>query len=604
MTNIKRTQPLYQKSTQLILIKLAILLISTTVLSSCGTTPSSVSKTAETATSVQPSTDAGSAETDTTHQIAPPKPDLQESSLDAALLNHLLIGNIASRRGQYDIAAESLSQASALSKDRRVIADAIQLSGIAKDFPSVIKLSTQLEQMDPGNYRVLLTLSSAHFELAEYEQGLSVLQTLIAQQSTENEGILRSIAGLLSRQKNQAAVDGFYQHLENKPSDPLLNFVGTLVASDLGHNDRLERYLQRALAAQPDWEATAIINVIQLTSTSIDNAIRFGTRFLKNNPGANRFRLQFARLLIRNERLGIATKHLQGVLEQEPDSSEALYTMGLIYMDKGQDNKAQASFEKLLTLIPQHNQSKTYLAEIAKNKKDYDLAISYLQQITGEQYLEAQIALARVLILQKGVDAGIGYLQRIGVRTETDKVRLILEQESILREHDQLDRLKLFLDENLRQYPNQPDLLYSRGLLAAQLELLQLHERDMKQLIQIQPENAHAYNALGYTLADKTDRLDEAMDLITKANELLPDNAFILDSLGWVHYRMGNNKKAIGFLTRAIGLDPDAEIAAHLGEVLWITGEKKEARKIWQQGKSLGAKNPVLLETMERLLSN
>ena len=140
---------------------------------------------------------------------------------------------------------------------------------------------------------------------------------------------------------------------------------------------------------------------------------------------------------------------------------------------------------------------------------------------------------------------GLKHLQQIDTLNNDEITRLILEQDALLRDYNLYHRSKLVLDDGLKRFPNNPDLLYNRGLLAAQLELLDLHEQDMRKLIEIEPDNAHAYNALGYTLADKTDRLEEALILISKANALLPDNPFILDSMGWIHFRLGDHEKAL-----------------------------------------------------------
>ena len=174
----------------------------------------------------------------------------------------------------------------------------------------------------------------------------------------------------------------------------------------------------------------------------------------------------------------------------------------------------------------------------------------------------------------------------------------------MLREFDQEKRSFALLGEALEARPEHPDLLYSRGLLAAQLDKIDIVEKDLKKLIELQPDNAHAYNALGYTLADQTDRYDEALELITKALEFLPEDAFILDSMGWVHYRRGDMEKALSYLKRAVELKEDAEIAAHLGEVLWIIGKRSEAEKIWDKGKSWNPENVTLLETINRFLGD
>ena len=212
--------------------------------------------------------------------------------------------------------------------------------------------------------------------------------------------------------------------------------------------------------------------------------------------------------------------------------------------------------------------------------------------------------MSTVIAKQSNVEAGLSYLRNIDVRGEEQIVRLILEQDSLLREFDQENRSFALLGEALEARPEQPDLLYSRGLLAAQLDKIDIVEQDLKKLIELQPDNAHAYNALGYTLADQTDRYDEALELITKALEFLPEDAFILDSMGWVHYRRGDMEKALSYLKRAVELKEDAEIAAHLGEVLWITGQRSEAEKIWDKGKSWNSENVTLQKTIDRFLGD
>ena len=179
-------------------------------------------------------------------------------------------------------------------------------------------------------------------------------------------------------------------------------------------------------------------------------------------------------------------------------------------------------------------------------------------------------------------------------------MRVYLAREQVLRDSDQPQAALKLLDAALLEIPDDPDLLYSRGLVTAMLHMVNRHERDMRQLIALEPDNAHAYNALGYTLADQTDRYDEALELIKKALELLPDDPFILDSMGWLQYRMGNLVAALEYLQQAIDQSPDAEIAAHLGEVLWMTGAKDEARTTWRDGKNTDPGNPVLIDTLRK----
>ncbi len=528
------------------------------------------------------------------------------SQLSKGLLEDLLIANIASRRGQYKEASDALLSASYLSRNSKIITDGISLASISGNYARVIELSNLLKEIAPENPGVLLNIANAHFKLGNNDNALSALLELVETTSPNHDNdssTLISIARLLVQQESTTIIQLFFQQVEQNRNNGNLNLIAAMVASNTDQMGAVMRFIDRSLESNSGWEQAAFIKFNRLLAIDPKAAELFARNFLKTTPSANQIRLVLARQLLHEQQLDQAEEELQLILKEEPESSEALFTSGLIYIQMNSLDKAKSTFQAILKIFPQHNQSKLYLAEIANRQKNYQEAIVYLQQVDGQQYIDAQISLARVLIKLKGVNAAIDYLQKLGARSDDDKIKLLLEQDSILRAEKLFDRLKRFLDDSLKQFPDQPDLLYNRGLLAAQMNLLELHERDLKRLLGLQPDNAHAYNALGYTLADKTDRLEEAMTLITRANELLPDNPFILDSLGWAYFRKGDNDAAIKYLRQALSMRQDPEIAAHLGEVLWVTGSREEATQLWMEAQSEGDENPVLQETIDRLLN-
>lgn len=528
------------------------------------------------------------------------------SQLSKGLLEDLLIANIASRRGQYKEASDALLSASYLSRNSKIITDGISLASISGNYARVIELSNLLKEIAPENPGVLLNIANAHFKLGNNDNALSALLELVETTSPNHDNdssTLISIARLLVQQESTTIIQLFFQQVEQNRNNGNLNLIAAMVASNTDQMGAVMRFIDRSLESNSGWEQAAFIKFNRLLAIDPKAAELFARNFLKTTPSANQIRLVLARQLLHEQQLDQAEEELQLILKEEPESSEALFTSGLIYIQMNSLDKAKSAFQAILKIFPQHNQSKLYLAEIANRQKNYQEAIVYLQQVDGQQYIDAQISLARVLIKLKGVNAAIDYLQKLGARSDDDKIKLLLEQDSILQAEKLFDRLKRFLDDSLKQFPDQPDLLYNRGLLAAQMNLLELHERDLKRLLGLQPDNAHAYNALGYTLADKTDRLEEAMTLITRANELLPDNPFILDSLGWAYFRKGDNDAAIKYLRQALSMRQDPEIAAHLGEVLWVTGSREEATQLWMEAQSEGDENPVLQETIDRLLN-
>jgi tetratricopeptide (TPR) repeat protein len=246
---------------------------------------------------------------------------------------------------------------------------------------------------------------------------------------------------------------------------------------------------------------------------------------------------------------------------------------------------------------------RVYLGQIAENQKRPDEAVVWYAGVPpGEQYLTAQIRLAHVLSQQGKLDEARRHLQQATASSTRERVQLTLAEAQLLREAGRNADAFDVLDRSLREYPDQPDLLYESALIAEKLGRTDVLEKNLRRLIQIKPDHAHAYNALGYSLAERGERLDEAYSLIASALKLAPDDPFILDSMGWVLYRKGDLQAALSHLTRAFGLRPDPEIAAHLGEVLWMMGRRDDAAKTWRDAAKADPGNDVLSAAIKRFL--
>ena len=549
-------------------------------------------------------------------QATPAMPDSKEelseisdqavTELTAELLYDVLLASIAAQRQQPEIALEALSRAVYTSRDKRLNANAIQLALRLKDYQKAIELSRLMLAEDPENYRVILSLASAQIESEKIAEAASTLIQLAQDQNPGREYVMQEIAAMIARQDDTIREEVSRRMMEASENDhPALIFTAALLAARLEQDQLFRDRLDRTLEISPEWEVPAILKLTDLADSEQDEADLWATNYLERYPESEQFRVQYARILIRDDRYDRALTELDIVLEQNPESKDALFTSAVINMDQKKLERAKELFTRYIEASKNGDQARLYLAEIHIGEEKYDKASPLLRQIQSPQfYLEAQIALSGVIARQSNVEAGLTYLRNIDTRGEEESVRLILEQDSLLRDFDQKDRSLQLLTDALKERPEQPDLLYSRGLLAAQLNKIELIEQDMRRLIELQPDNAHAYNALGYTLADQTDRYEEALELITKALEFRPDDPFILDSMGWVHYRIGNNETALKYLERALELKQDAEIAAHLGEVLWVMGEKSEAEKIWNLGMEWGPENDTLLKTIDRFLDH
>ena len=531
--------------------------------------------------------------------------------LSSELLFDLLLANIARQRDEAEVALEAMVRAAYRSRDDRVTGSAIRMALQSGDFQQAIELSRFLVSLNPDEIMPVLALVNAQFRAGQIDEPLEQLRQLATEQPLTDGIILQEISNLLARQVEKQDEDSnaadewltnFVTPIPEYENQAQLWFTAGLFASRIEKTEQFVDYMRLALEAAPGWETASIIKLTHLSRGDDDEFRTFAKQYMADHPEQSRFRTQYARVLLQKDEIEEALSELETALSHQADLPDALYTAGLVNLDQGDFDKARPLLEAYLEQDEGNDQIRLYLAEAYYELEELELASEQLRRINSAQYyFEAQISLAKVIAKQTDVDSGVRFLKRIDTREQQQKIRLILEQDLLYRDYEKFDQAKGILDDALQSRPSNPDLLYNRGLLAAEMDLLEVHEQDMRTLIEIQPENAHAYNALGYTLADQTERFDEAFELITKALELAPDDPFILDSMGWVHYRKGNFEEAINYLRQALASKEDAEIAAHLGEVLWLSGSKEEAREIWKLGKEWGPENATLIETLERL---
>lgn len=524
--------------------------------------------------------------------------------LSPELLYDVLVASIANQRNQPEVALDALVRAVYLSRDRRLNANAIELALHLRDYQKAIELSRLLLVQDPDNFRVVLALATAQVRNDSPDDAANTLLGLVRSQDIGDEPVLQEIASLIARQKKPHR-EALRERLDGaaEEGEPMVVFTSALLASRLEEPERFRELLEQVLEAEPDWETAAILKLTDIADRDRKQMDGWARGFLRSHPESSRFRIQYARLLIQDDRLDDALKQFDTVLASDPESTEALFAAAVVNMDLENDEVSESLFRRYIAASANGDQARIYLAQMLIDQERFDDASPLLRQVQSSQhYLDAQIMLSGVIARQSNVEAGLSFLRNISARGEDESVRLILEQDLLLRDFDLMERSLELLSEALIERPEHPDLLYSRGLLAAQLNRIDMIERDMRLLIELQPENAHAYNALGYTLADQTERFDEALALITKALEFLPEDPYILDSMGWVQYRKGDRESALEYLEKAWNLKKDAEIAAHLGEVLWILGRKSDARRIWEQGRESGPDNATLLKTIDRFL--
>jgi Flp pilus assembly protein TadD len=362
--------------------------------------------------------------------------------------------------------------------------------------------------------------------------------------------------------------------------------------------------IRSAAELRPEWESAAVFEAQILQRKQPDAAIARLASFLEKQPNSREVRLNYARVLVSGMRYGEARTEFGKLLSVYPDDQGVLYAVGLLALQVKDFAAAETNFKRLLELnYRDPNAVRFTLGQIAEERKDFAGAQAWYAQVTpGEHFLPSRLRYAQTLAKQGKLDAARAYLREAGETGNPQQVQFTIAEAQLLRDANQNGEAFSLLGKALEGQPEQPELLYDFALTAEKLERFDLLEANLKKLIQVKPDHAHAYNALGYSLAERNLRLEEARKLIERALELSPDDAFIIDSMGWVYYRMGDIPKAVEQLNRAWQGRQDAEIGAHLGEVLWVSGKRAEAERVWKQASDFQPDNELLRRTIERFL--
>jgi len=360
--------------------------------------------------------------------------------------------------------------------------------------------------------------------------------------------------------------------------------------------------IRQAAALRPDWELAALFEAQVLQKRSTAAAAKRLGDFVERNPDSREARMNYARALVLDKRFPEARKQFEAVLAAHPGNTEVIYAVGLLAFQLKDYPVAEENMKRLLGMgYRDANGVRYLLGQMAEEQKQWPDAIKWYDGIKdGDHVLPARMRTAGAIAKQGKLDEARAFLKRVSADHPDEQVQLLVAEAQLLREANRHGDAFDLLGEALAKEPEQPELLYDLALTAEKLERYDLLESHLRKLIQVKPDHAHAYNALGYSFAERNTRLPEARKLIEKALEISPEDYFIIDSLGWVQYREGDLRGAAETLRRAYTGRPDAEIGAHLGEVLWQLGEREEADRVWQESLKASPENETLRKSIKR----
>ncbi len=536
-------------------------------------------------------------------EAKPASPALPKQELTSQILYELLLGEIAGQRGHLTLASDAYLDLAKRTRDPRIAQRATEValySRLPQQALEAAKLWLDLApDSEPARQTVAVLLVSA----GKLTEARPYLEKLLAAEGGNPGMAFLRLNGLLAKQQDKKAVLELVTGLAKSYGQlPEAHFAVAQAAWAAGRMDLARSESAEAMKLRPDWEMGALFRGALLQQTSVATALAYYRDFLQRFPAAKEVRLGYARLLVNDKQFAAAREQFRQVLQSAPDSPEVNVAVGLLSMQLKDYDAAEDYLKRALALgYKDPDVVRLYLGQLNDERKRFPQALEWYGSIgPGPVYFSAQVRYAAVLAGEGKLAEGRKHLHQIVATSNQQRVQLIQAEAQLLREAHAYQEAYDVLSRALDKLPNQPDLLYDRAMAAEKINRLDVAEQDLRKLIQLKPYHAQAYNALGYTLADRTTRYKEALELISKALELAPGDPFIMDSMGWVQYRMGNYDKAVDFLKHAYAGRPDPEIAAHLGEVLWAQGKRDEAKKVWQDSLKENPDSEALLTVIKK----
>ncbi|MBL0074898.1 MAG: tetratricopeptide repeat protein [Rhodocyclaceae bacterium] len=549
-----------------------------------------------------------------TESVAEAEPELQVDTTESAesvaaprieltpqILYQFLLAEVAAQRGQYDLAARAHADLANSTRDARIARRAAETAMMAKQMELALAQARLWLEIEPTSTLARQTVAS----LLAVGNRLDELADLLAKDLVDNparvgESLLR-LTNVMSRHTDKKAVQKLIEQLAAPyESLPEAHMARAKAAVAVNETISALAHVDKALELRPQWELAALMKA-QLLERSPEQTA-FLQRFVAANPKAFDARQAYARALVGDKKFAEARAEFRTLNAAQPENIEPIYALGILALQLEDLVDAERHLRHVLEFGKgDPNPVRYYLAQISEETNHPDEAIRLYNAIdAGEHRLPAVLRCAQLLAKAGRSDEArerLSYARSIAPKEEP---RLLIAEAQLLREAGRHEEVLHLLADGLVKNPDQPELLYESAVTAERLDKLDLAEQSFRKLIALQPDQAIGYNALGYSLADRNVRLDEAQTLIDKALSLAPGDPFILDSKGWLLFRQAKLEQALTPLRQAYAARPDAEIAAHLGEVLWTLGRTDEARALWQAAIKNHPTNSLLSATIKR----
>jgi tetratricopeptide (TPR) repeat protein len=512
----------------------------------------------------------------------------------------LLVAEFALRRGSYEISLHNyLAQAEVLA-DPAVSARATQLAQFLNREDDALKAARQWAELQTDNVEANNTVATLLSRQGRTVEAIPYMARVARGKRNAPFPLLLTDYGSLNDEDRLALSIGMGKLAEEFPRDPALLLSHAMLYEEQGKSTLALEKLDKVFEQRPFQRQALLLEARILMDLEAETPLQHIEQALQTNPRDDQLRLQYARLLTRSSMVA-ARQQFEILSANAPNNVDLLLSLALINRENGDTLEAKANLMQMLNIGQRVDEAHYYLGRILEEEGDLEGAISeYMAVQEGRDFISANGRISQILFKSGQLDRSRVYLESLRGKHPLRKEQLYaLEIEMLTRDND-LDGAVNMVNRALQELPESTDLRYARSMLRERQNNLVLMEQDLRTILEQDPNNVTALNALGYTLANRTDRIPEAYMLVSKALALEPEEPAILDSMGWILFRQGKYAEAVLYLNRAYAKYPDAEVAAHLGEALWVSGNRDSALAIWQEAFQKNPEHEVLVETMTR----
>ncbi len=534
------------------------------------------------------------------------KPQAEKYDAQSDLMYEVLVGELSGQFGHVEQALEHYVNASQLTDDPAVAERATRIAMFAKNWTAGLKAATRWEELVGENLEISQILGVMELRNKNVEGAVPHFEKIMSAAEDSPAKGFSIIGAVLAREPDFESSLNLLEILVNKHFE---NPYGHLTMASLAFQAQdFQRTIDEseiALGFKPDLiEARAMRAQALMNLNDTDKALSEMKIIVEEQPGNREMRMAYSRMLINAERYEEAIDEFELLLLENPNDGELIYRLGLLYLQKEEYEKAKAKFQRLVDRKQRVDEAHYYIGRANEEQKKYVEAIDEYEKVPqGQYYIDAKARIASVYAERDNIEKAQSYLKELRRSLSAPEaiIEVYLIEGQLLHDKELYVAAMDLYSEGLQEFPGHSDLLYARALMAEEIDRIDLLEQDLRAILSEDPENASALNALGYTLADHNFRINEALGYIKRALELRPDDPAVIDSMGWVQFRLGNYAEAETYLRKAFALLEDTEIAGHLVELLWAQGNYEEAKEVLNDMLERYPDDEYILELKQRL---